>query len=147
MYFGTGADGALVVHDAQHLKINLFAPVLQTTPKGSANLKVNPIDIFAQEKEVYIIQMKGDNAGQSMFARVTSVDSRKSSITISSGLTFTCSSSGINRCQVVTVPHYTNVTLKSRAVISAAPWNGYTGGIIVLRSQGKVLRHCHSYTA
>ena len=82
--------------------------------------------------------MKGSNAGESMFARVTTVDFNRSFIIISAGLTFDCSSTESNRCQVVTVPHFVSVTLKDQATISGASWNGETGGIIVFRSKNMV---------
>ncbi|XP_062506324.1 PE-PGRS family protein PE_PGRS4-like [Corticium candelabrum] len=134
-YFGTGKDGTLVVNELDTVRINKFAQVLKVTKKGSKKLKVNRVNIFTAGKEVYIIQMKGSNAGESMFARVTTVDFNRSFIIISAGLTFDCSSTESNRCQVVTVPHFVSVTLKDQATISGASWNGETGGIIVFRSK------------
>ena len=82
--------------------------------------------------------MKGTNAGESMFARVKTVDFKRSFIIINAGLTFDCNSTETNRCQVVTVPHFVNVTLNGRAIISGTHWNGETGGIIVFRSKNMV---------
>ena len=115
--------------------MNKFARVLKISIKGSKQITVSSTNIFTAGKEVYIIQMKGSNDSQSMFARVVTVDSKNSTIIINAGLTFHCNSTGSNRCQVVTVPHFENVTLKARATISGGPWNGETGGIIVFRSK------------
>ena len=115
--------------------MNQFAQVLRTAAKGSNRLRVDRSSIFAARKEVYIIQMKGTNAGESMFAKVQTVDYRNSIVTISAGLTFNCATTGISRCQVVTVPNFLKVTLKDRATISGAPWNGHTGGVLLFRSK------------
>ena len=117
------------------MKVNKFARVLHTAAKGSSKLKVDRSRIFAARKEVYIIQMKGTNAGESMFAKVQRVDYKNSIVTISAGLTFNCATTGTNRCQVVTVPNYLKVTLKDRATISGASWNGHTGGVLLFRSK------------
>ena len=127
-----------MVNAPDNIKVNKFAQVLKITRKGINKLIVNRTNIFAVGREIYIIQIKGSNAGESMFARVTNVDSDNSVIMISAGLTFNCNSTGASRCQVVTVPHFAFVTLKDRAVISGVPWNGRTGGIIVFRSKKQV---------
>ncbi|XP_062506885.1 uncharacterized protein LOC134183391 isoform X2 [Corticium candelabrum] len=134
-HFGTGLDGTLVVNEAETIKVNRYARVLQISTKGSTKIEVSCTEIFTTGKEVYIIQMKGSNDSQSLFARIVYVDHKNSIITINTELTFNCNSTGNNRCQVVTVPHFENVTLKARATITAAPWNGDSGGIIVFRSK------------
>ena len=132
-----------MVNDLEYVRVNKFAQVLHTTAKDNNILKVDRSSIFAARKEVYIIQMQGTNAGQSMFTKVKTVDYKNSIVTISTGLTFSCSSTGNNRCQVATVPNYLKVTMKGRATITAVPWNGQTGGIIVFRSK---LQVCLSYS-
>ena len=117
------------------MKVNQFAQVLRTAAKGSNRLRVDHSRIFAAGKEVYIIQMSGTDAGESMFAKVQTVDNRNNTVTISAGLTFNCATTGVSRCQVVTVPNFLKVTLKDRATISAEPWNGHTGGVLLFRSK------------
>ena len=123
------------MNEAEAIKVNKYARVLQDFIKGSTKLKVSCTEIFTTGKEVYIIQMKGSNDSQSMFARVVTIDHKSSIITINEELAFDCNSTGSNRCQAVTVPHFENVTLKARATIYGAPWNGYSGGVIVFRSK------------
>ena len=77
-------------------------------------------------------------AGAYEFAVVESVTG--SDITVSSANTPPYSCSGITKSyntatgnvQVVRVPQYTNLTIPNGATVTAAPWDGETGGVIAL---------------
>lgn len=77
-------------------------------------------------------------AGTYEFAVVTAVSGND--ITVSSTTTTAYACSGISgvydtingNVQVVRVPQYNNLTIQNGATITAAPWNGQTGGIVAL---------------
>ena len=91
--------------------------------------------------EILVIQTKGKEAGSSLFVRIVRIDRTKLVLHINAKLTFTCNSQGSERCQVVTVPHYSNVYVSSGGSITgrACNWDGDKGGVIVLRASVKVL--------
>ena len=135
--FGNGYDGELVVPLYESRIVNYYAIVKGHNPKGVRSISVSDTKMFKVGREVCVIQMKGNNTGASTFARVVSKDNNK--LTLNVGLTFNCSTTGsLDRCQVVTVPHFTTVTLESGAKLIGRPWTGYTGGLIVFRAKEKV---------
>ncbi|MBK7914979.1 MAG: hypothetical protein IPJ94_01730 [Chloroflexi bacterium] len=77
-------------------------------------------------------------AGTYEFAVVTAVSGND--ITVSSTTTTAYACSGISgiydtingNVQVVRVPQYNNLTIQNGATVTAAPWNGQTGGIVAL---------------
>ena len=80
-------------------------------------------------------------AGTYEFALVESVLDNEITVTSTSTPPYSCS--GITgsydtvngNVQVVRVPQYTNLTIESGAAVTAAPWDGETGGIIALHVQ------------
>ena len=140
-FFGDGSDGPLVVDEQETIKVNHYAFVKGTAKESTKALVVSSTKGIQVGREICIMQMKGDNVGQSMFARVTAINTLKSTLSIDVPVLFRCSSEGMDRCQVVTVPHYTNVTLKQAAQIRGGPWNGRTGGVIVFRASEQVGRY------
>ena len=134
--FGDGHDGDLVVSLYESRIVNYYAIAKGHNPRGSRSISVSDSNVFKVGREVCVIQMKGRNAGASTFARVVTKD--KNTLTLNVGLTFNCSTAdNVDRCQVVTVPHFTTVTLRE-AKLSGRPWTGYTGGLIVFRAKKKV---------
>ena len=135
--FGDGYDGELVVPSYESRIVNYYATVEGHNPKGSRSISVSDTKMFKVGREVCVMQMKGSNAGASIFAGVTAKD--KTNLTLNVELTFICSTSGsVDRCQVVTVPHFTTVTLEAEATLTGMRWNGKVGGVIVFRAKEKV---------
>ena len=135
--FGNGYDGELVVPLYESRIVNYYAIGKGHNPKGSRSISVSDTKMFEAGREVCVIQMKGNNAGASAFARV--VTKEKNTLTLNVGLTFNCSTTDCaDRCQVVTVPHFTTVTLETEARLTGRPWTGYTGGVIVFRANKMV---------
>lgn len=49
-------------------------------------------------------------------------------------------------CQVISVPHYKTLTIKSGCSITCDPWNGRYGGIIALRAKNAIINNGEIYT-
>jgi hypothetical protein len=140
-FFGDGSDGPLVVDDQDTIKVNHYVSVKGTARETTKMLFVRSTDSIRVGSEICIVQMRGHNVGQAMFARVITVNAFMNTLSIDIPMRFECSSEGLNRCQVVTVPHYTNVTLKRAAQIVGAPWHGHQGGVIMFRASEYVRRY------
>ncbi len=132
--FGTGSDGPLTV--AGDVTVNSYTTPTATAATGSLSLTVEDAGDFDDNDEVLVIQMRGPGAGSYGFHNVTVVGP---TLQLSPALTFDCITTGGAVCQVVRVPQYESVTLLSGGRIVAKGWDGATGGVVALRSQGKVL--------
>jgi hypothetical protein len=135
--FGSGFDGELVVPEYETKIVNYYAIAKGHNEKGSSSISVSDTKRFRIGREVCVIQMKGKNAGALVFARVVSKDN--DSLTLNVGLPFNCTTNGkVDRCQIITVPHFTTVTLESEATLTGRLWTSYVGGVIVFRASKKV---------
>ncbi len=138
--YGTGSDGALTISTAS-TQINNYTYLAGNESAGDTVITVNSASNFSANDEILIIQMQntsGGLAGLHEYASISSVSG--TNITISSPLanayySGTFASTTATAAQIVNVPHYTNVTINSGASLTAAAWNGYTGGIVVFRVQ------------
>lgn len=92
---------------------------------------------FQRGQIVFLHQTRGASAGAYEFATVDAVGS--TTLTMTYALTITLSSDGDNRGQVVVVPRYTSVTFLPAGGVSAPPWDGQKGGIVVFKATGPVL--------
>ena len=134
-WFGDGKDGNLVISPYESRFVNYYATA--DGRKGNNCVSLSNTKVFKVGREVCVIQMKGNNAGSNMFARVVGKDKNKLALNV--GLTFNCSTTGsVDRCQVVTVPHFSTVTLKTEATLTGRRWDGNTGGVIIFRANEKV---------
>ncbi len=77
-----------------------------------------------------------NNAGKNELLEVRSV-SGSNTITFYCGTSNAYSASG--RAQVVRIPRYTTLTLAAGASLTAPAWNGTTGGIVAVETQGDVV--------
>ena len=81
------------------------------------------------------------NYGKYEFANITSISGN--TLNLSQGLANTYYSGTFNETtssvtQVVRVPRYTNVTVNDGGSITASPWDGWSGGMVVFRATGTV---------
>ncbi len=128
--------------------INDYAAVTNFNPCSNA-LTVSNVTGFAAGSRILIIQMKGvdidqsnstafgnvlnyNNAGNYEFATVTSVSGNN--LFLASPLLNTYDVAGF--VQVINVPQYTNYTVATP--ITGQPWNGTTGGVIVMEASGTI---------
>jgi len=141
---GDGSDGSLTVSSANTV-VNTYTYLTGNENSGNTTLSVNSTSGFGIGDEILIIQMQNGtgsgSAGTYEFATISSTGvgtiTIENSISNSYGSgTFNAISSSVT--QIVRVPQYTDVTINSGASITASAWNGFSGGIVVFRSQGTV---------
>ena len=125
---GTGKDGELIVNSTvvvnkywqfSGLSGNQFGRQLTTS------------SIVAGD-EVLLVQMQGSGAGHYEFQQVTGVTGQ--SVNFKTLLKYTYVSSGNSRAQIVLVPKYGTLIIKSTGSIQAGAYDGSIGGVIVFRA-------------
>ena len=132
--FGTGVDGPLTV--AGDVTVNTYTSPTTTVAAGALAITVEDPSDFDNNDEAMIIQMQGPGAGNYGFYSVTVAGP---TLQLATPLGFDCVHGDGAVCQILRVPQYESVTLLSGGRIVASPWDGTTGGVVALRSQGKVL--------
>lgn len=157
----TVTSSGVVVNAYTFLTTNVAAGAT-TLPVASSTLSSNFTSSLAPGDLLFIIQMRGasisgsatsgaggtiglpndstwgsitsyNNSGKHEFAVVQSVPS-SSSITLGCGLQNSYTASG--KVQVVRVPRYLSLYVFAGGSITAPPWNGTTGGIVVTEVLG-----------
>ncbi|MCS6968120.1 MAG: T9SS type A sorting domain-containing protein [Bernardetiaceae bacterium] len=129
--------------------VNRYAEVTNITVSGgNTNFTVNSSTGFSPGDRILIIQMKGativtgdvsnfgtitnyNSAGRYEFAVINSVPN---GTTISIAGTTTNTYNPAGRVQIIRVPTYSNATIV--APVTGLPWNGTTGGVVVLWVNG-----------
>ncbi len=89
---------------------------------------------LAAGQEVMIIQMQGTGAGLYEFGTIQNVGS--GSVTLTANLANAYTVGGGATAQLLRVWHYQNLTVQSGGVVTAHPWDGNSGGIVVFRVAG-----------
>lgn len=140
--------------------VNEYTSLIADAPAGQtfievSNAGLNPNNRFSGTLEagdlLFIIQIQGasittpddstygdvvsyNGAGNYEWMEVSSVNLVNNTIIFSCGLEHTYSASG--KTQIVRVPRYLNLTIQSNAIITSPQWNGTTGGIVVIETNG-----------
>ncbi|ADO68124.1 adventurous gliding motility protein AgmC [Stigmatella aurantiaca] len=146
---GTGRDGAFTASSLNQI-INRYVQV--TTPRlpGDTSLVVQDATGYAAGDLVMVIQMTGivpepgsgsstpidlsnDPVGRWEFARLASVSG--TTLTLTAPLIH---SYAANVTQAIRVPEYTAVTIGAGRSLTAAAWNGSTGGVLAFLATGTV---------
>lgn len=140
---GDGADGNQVISSSNTV-VNDYTYLTGNESSGVTILTVNDASAFSAGDEILIHQTQDStngNAGKYEFVDIQSVSGND--ITLESGLlndyysgTFNALAAQVT--QVVRVPNYTDVTIQSGGSVTALPWNGFRGGIVVFRSTGDI---------
>lgn len=126
--FGDGTEGDLNGGNSDSIRTALSANAAAGQPLVAI---VDP-NGFTIGQEVLVIQMQGVGAGSYEFGVIASKG--VSTITLQKNLTNNYTQDGSSRAQVLRIPHYRNVS----GNISAASWDGSTGGIVAFRATGTV---------
>ncbi|MEO5569383.1 MAG: T9SS type A sorting domain-containing protein [Bacteroidia bacterium] len=147
-----GKDGAKSI-GSPNVILNEYTSLIADAATGInyitvANAYLNSNGRFASTLSsgdlIMIIQMQGagigttnnqewgsvnsyNNAGNFEFAEVLNVPSA-SKITLKSGISKSYTSSG--KVQVIRIPRYSSLTIAATGSVTAAPWDGSTGGIV-----------------
>jgi hypothetical protein len=131
---GSGSDGALSVSGA--VVIDTISSAATGT-SGQTTLTLASATGFANGQTILIHQSQGTNAGDWERAVVAGVAGGV--LTLAQPLMHAYTSTGTsNHAQAVVAPQYTDVTVPAGQSLSAPPWNGTTGGILVFSSSGTV---------
>ncbi|MCA9486128.1 hypothetical protein H6501_03000 [Candidatus Woesearchaeota archaeon] len=140
--FGTGADGALTVSSTNTI-VNKYTYLSTNANGGTSTLQVNSSADFSVGDEILIIQMQNGTgtfvAGQYQFANIKNIASNTIEIEKTLDYDFgtgTFNTSTSTATQIVRVPQFTDLTINSGASLTAPSWNGYVGGIVVMRVSG-----------
>ncbi|SEK93114.1 Myxococcales GC_trans_RRR domain-containing protein/MYXO-CTERM domain-containing protein [Stigmatella aurantiaca] len=146
---GTGRDGAFTA-TALNQVINRYAQVTVPRAPGDTTLTVGDATGFAADQLVMVIQMTGivpeppsggtgpidlsnNPVGRWEFARLASVSG--TTLTLTAPLIH---SYAANVTQVIWVPEYTTVSIPTGRSLTAAEWNGSTGGVLAFLATGAV---------
>lgn len=131
--FGDGSDGALN-YTTYGIIINSFSAINSTTSAGSTTIPVSSITGFSANHEIMIHQSQGTDVGTYEFATIASVGI--GTLTLTKPIVNTYTIDSTSHAHIVSVPHYTDVTIPSDVALATLGWNGSSGGIIVFRSNG-----------
>ncbi len=130
---GTGADGPIIVRDRYEVD-SVKTSLSQPAASGTTTVAVDSSIGFQTGDEVLVIAMRGTGAGRHEFQRIASV--KLTSIELTSPLVNHYDPA--ERAFLQRVPNFTDVTVEAGGRLTASPWNGSTGGIVVLRADGVV---------
>jgi hypothetical protein len=127
IFFGDGRDGPLVVAGGATVVINTVRTGIIAS--GTNAVPQNPSG-FAVGDMVFFHQTQGTaNVGRYELNTIVAIDG-SNNWTLASPLTYSYDS--INgSAQAVKVPQYTSVTVESKGVLTAPPWDGGSGGIMI----------------
>ena len=140
--YGDGSDGELVVTQPETV-INDYAWVTtEEVAQGSQEFAVNDGSAFEPGDEVLVWQVQHEaNAGTHEYAHISQKEGNL--LTLAAPLANDYYSGlfdavGAAATQVVRVPHFETLIVNPPGSITAPAWNGYSGGVVVLRAAGQV---------
>jgi hypothetical protein len=141
IWVGDGSDGSLHVSSGDQV-INSYAYLTGNEIAGDAEISVDDASGFGTDDEILVIQIQNSSsgvAGRYEFKQVSNVIG--SEISLSSPLENSYYSGSFDMvdatvCQIVRLPHFTDVTVDNGCSITAPAWNGYIGGLVVFRATG-----------
>ena len=133
--FGDGHDGDVVVTSGQTLFIDAVrAAFAASAAAGQRNVTVTSATGFAVGQHVLIIQMQGTGAGGYELGIIEGISN--TTLRLQQPLAFAYTTGGVSRAQVIVVPRYRDLTVRSGGVVTAHAWDGSTGGVVVARASG-----------
>ncbi|HYO51045.1 MAG TPA: S-layer homology domain-containing protein, partial [Chloroflexia bacterium] len=127
IFFGDGRDGPLVVAGGATVVINtvrtgIIASGTNAVPQNASGFAVGDLVFFHQTQGTA-------NVGRYELNTIVAIDG-SNNWTLASPLAYSYDS--INgSAQAVKVPQYTSVTVESKGVLTAPPWDGGSGGIMI----------------
>jgi hypothetical protein len=106
-------------------------------------IQIQGSSITTPDDSTYGAIVNYNGAGNYEWMEVSSVDNSSNTISFSCGLERNYSASG--KTQIVRVPRYSNLTIQSNARITSPQWNGTTGGIVVIETNGNLSIQTNAY--
>ena len=125
---GTTKDGDLIVSSAVVVNKYWQFSGLSGNPFGQ---QPTTSSIKAGD-EVFLVQIQGLGAGHYEFQQVTGVSGQN--VIFKSPLKYTYTSGSNLKAQIILVPNYGTLTIKSTGSVQAGAYDGSIGGVIVFRA-------------
>ncbi len=138
--FGNGKDGDLIITNSGTI-INNYTSLITQANISQTVIQVANSNYFSIGDEILIIQLQNGSgvgkAGNYEFNIVKNISGNN--LTLETPLSHTYGAGpyntiGATATQIVRVPNYRRLTITSTGSIIAPPWNGSTGGIVVLKA-------------
>jgi len=134
---GTGSDGPLAVASGQtHYTDGTRTALSGPVAAGQTGIPVVSTAGFASGQEVLIIQMIGASAGQYAVRTLSGVTSGQLDVGVALATPF--QQDGTAKAQVIRIRNYNSVDVQSGGTLTAAAWDGSTGGVVFFRATGAV---------
>ena len=147
---GTGRTGALRIDSPQNVVVNDYASLSSTVAADSREVAITNVALFSVGELVLLHQSTGvAPVPSSGDARALSLNSSavgrfeyaRVETLLDSGLRFTAPLQygyTANEAQVVSVPEYTDLEVRTGATLRAMPWDGSRGGILAVMVSGRL---------
>ncbi len=130
-FFGDGSDGELTVTRFAYTD-DLRTALAATALSGQRELKVSSAQGFARGDEILILQMTDPGAGN--YETQTVLSTGSDNLTLWGQLEHTYTVDVVSKAQILRVPQYRNVTVKSGGQLTVHTWDGETGGVMFFRA-------------
>ena len=127
---------------SQKREVNDYAGLADSVAAGTTVLHVKDASAFSPGDQIMVIQMQQDPrltevlVGTYEFKTVESISNNR--ISVDSGLINSYYQSESSKAQIVRVPKFTDITVNSGGLLTAAPWDGNQAGILALTASGSV---------
>ena len=139
-WIGDGSDGILLV-SIENLIVNNYTYLTGNENSGETAITVYDSNGFGTDDEILIIQIQNSSEGEAgtyEYKQISQISGND--ITLSSALdnnyfSGTFDQTGATITQIVRIPQYTSVTINSGSSITAFPWDGYIGGVVIFRAE------------
>jgi hypothetical protein len=135
--FGTGSDGGFDSGgsaDPNHPVILNSTHTPVSGSAGSSSITVGDGSKLAANNLVLLHDTQGANAGHWELARIQSVSGNN--VTLTGPLAHDYP--GTDKCQLVTVPQYTDFIVRNGDNVTGPNWDGNSGGIVAFSATGTV---------
>ena len=132
--YGSGVDGPLVVRSGEtHFTDDVQTWVLGKHDPGSLSLQVSQPELFSPGDVIFVFVGRGDWGGNFEFNRVLQVGASSLTLALPTRNTYRgFRGEEPHRVNVLRVPQHDRCVVEEGAVVSARPWDGNQGGVVVL---------------
>ncbi|MDY7226134.1 adventurous gliding motility protein AgmC [Hyalangium rubrum] len=151
---GTGRSGFLRLDSPQSVIVNRYAQVTAAAAAGTRNITLSspttfiagelvlvhqsagltPVPASGEQRAITLSPLGNSNAvGRFEYARVEALT--ETGLRLTAPLLYGYAA---NVTQVVSVPEYTELEVRTGATLRAAPWDGTRGGILAVLVQGRL---------
>lgn len=138
--FGTGEDGSLHVESGPVRLDSDWALVTASAPTDATHLHVHDPAVFRAGDYVLIHQARGSNVGNWSFNRIQRTEGN--TLYLRDNIPHPVREVGSlesNEAYVIRVSQFTDCHIGPDATLSARPWDGESGGLLVLICSGRLL--------